>query len=534
MSNLLKVAMIETIQSLHGRGWSQRRIARELGIDRETVARHLKLTSSESNPANAPIGSEPDAAESNPANAPIGSEPDAAEPNPANAPIGSEVVEHAGRASECEPFRAVIVGKLEVGLSAQRIYQDLVAEYGFAGSYYSVRRFVGRLDAKQELPFRRIESAPGEEAQVDFGAGAPIVAADGKRRRTHVLRIVLSYSRKGFSEVVFRQTTDDFLRCLEDAFWHFGGVPQRLVLDNLRAAVTKADWFDPEINPQVQSFADYYGIVLMPTRPYMPRHKGKVERGIDYVQENALRGRNFASLEDQNRFLLEWERTVADTRLHGTTRKQVAAQFQLEKPSLKPLPDTRFPCFREVKRTVHRDGHVEVEKAYYSAPTEYLSRPVWVRYDARLVRIFDERMKLIATHVRHEPGRFSTHSSHIAGAKIACVERGLDWLMGRVRLIGPNSQRWAEAVAASRGIQAVRVLQGLLNLAKRHTSAALERACATAASRGADHLRTLRKLLEQPAPQQESLPFLDEHPLIRNLSEYGRIVETHDREVGDE
>ena len=182
-------------------------------------------------------------------------------------------MEHAGRASECEPFRAVIVAKLELGLSAQRIYQDLVAESGFAGSYYSVRRFVGRLDAKQQLPFRRIESAPGEEAQVDFGTGAPIIAADGKRRRTHVLRIVLSYSRKGFSEVVFRQTTDDFLRCLEDAFWHFGGVPQRLVLDNLRAAVTKADWFDPEINPQVQSFADYYGIVLMPTRPYMPRHK---------------------------------------------------------------------------------------------------------------------------------------------------------------------------------------------------------------------------------------------------------------------
>jgi Integrase core domain len=344
----------------------------------------------------------------------------------------------------------------------------------------------------------------------------------------------LSHSRKGFSEVVFRQTTDDFLRCLEDAFWHFGGVPQRLVLDNLRAAVTKADWFDPEINPQVQSFAEYYGIVLMPTRPYTPRHKGKIERGIDYVQENALRGRTFAGLEDQNRFLLEWERTVADTRLHGTTRKQVAAQFELEKPALRPLPDARFPCFREVKRTVHRDGHVEVEKAYYSVPTEYLGRRVWVRYDSRLVRIFDERMKLIATHVRHEPGRFSTQSSHIAGPKIACIERGLDWLMGRVRRIGPNSRRWAEAVVASRGVQAARVLQGLLNLAKRHSSSALERACDTAASRGADHLRTIRKLLERPAPDQESLPFLEDHPVIRHLSEYGRFVETHDTEVGDE
>ena len=252
------------------------------------------------------------------------------------------------------------------------------------------------------------------------------------------------------------------------------------------------------------------------------------------MQENALRGRTFASLDEQNHFLLEWERTVADTRLHGTTRQQVAAQFAFEKPSLRSLPDTRFPCFREVKRTVHRDGHVEVAKAYYSVPPEYLGRPVWVRYDSRLVRLFDERMKLVATHVRHEPGRFSTHSSHIAGPKIAGVERGLDWLLGRVRLIGPHSSRWAAAVVASRGVQAVRVLQGLLNLAKRHPSAALERACDTAASRGADHLRTIRKLLDRPAPPQESLPFLDEHPVIRSLAEYGEFARTLDMEVHDE
>ena len=190
MPNLLQVAMIETILSLHGRGWSQRRIARELGIDRETVARHLKVARSDPKPASAPIGSE-------------GPE---AEPKPASAPIGSEGVDRGGRASECEPFRALVQIKLGLGLSAQRIYQDLVAEHGFAGSYYSVRRFVGKLEVKRALPFRRMECAAGEEAQVDFGTGAPIVAADGKRRRTHVLRIVLSHSRKGFSEVVFRQT----------------------------------------------------------------------------------------------------------------------------------------------------------------------------------------------------------------------------------------------------------------------------------------------------------------------------------------
>ena len=535
MPNLLRVAMVETILALHQRRWSQRRIALELGIDRETVARHLKLVARDSKPAIAPLGSDAGDSEPKPAIAPLGSDAPADEPQPAPASRDAEARERGGRTSECEPFRDAIRAKLDLGLSAQRIFQDLTADHSFAGSYYSVRRFVAQLAPKQEFPFRRIECGPGEEAQVDFGTGAPVVGPDGKRRRTHVLRVVLSHSRKGFTEAVFRQTTDDFVRCLEDAFWHFGGVPQRLVLDNLRAAVTKADWFDPELNPQVRSFAEYYGVVLLPTRPYTPRHKGKVERGIDYVQENALRGRTFAGLEDQNRFLLDWERAVADTRLHGTTRRQVAAQFASEKPALRPLPAARFPCFREVKRTVHRDGHVEVDKAYYSVPPEYLSRRVWVRYDARLVRIFDERMKPVAVHVRHEPGRFSTQSSHIAGPKISGVERGTEWLLGRVRRIGPHSVRWAEAVVASRGVQAVRVLQGLLNLAQRHPSDALERACDTAASYGADHLRAIRVLLDRPAPRAEPLPFLDAHPVIRDLAEYGRFLSSpHDTEVGDE
>ena len=157
----------------------------------------------------------------------------------------------------------MIQSKCDQGLSAQRIYQDLTAEHGFAGSYYSVRRFVRRLEPSHELPFRRLECEPGDEAQVDFGTGAPVVGPDGKRRRTHVFRIVLSHSRKAYSEVVYRQTTDDFLRCIENAFRHFGGVPRRLVLDNLKAAVKKADWFDPELNPKVRSFGEHYGCCLL-------------------------------------------------------------------------------------------------------------------------------------------------------------------------------------------------------------------------------------------------------------------------------
>ena len=544
MSNLLKMAIVETIRTLHRRGWSQRRIADELGINRETVARYLRQVESPSKPADAPSGSTPDDGAPKPADAPSGSTPDDGAPKPADAPPGSTPDDGAsrpaqesprrapgpqprgsGRASGCEPWRDLILAKCQQDLSAQRIYQDLVAEHGFVGSYYCVRRFVRRLEATRDLPFRRIECEPGDEAQVDFGTGAPVVTPDGKRRKTHVFRIVLSHSRKAFSEAVARQTTDDFLRCLEDAFRHFGGVPRRLVLDNLKAAVSRADWFDPDLNPKVRSFGEHYGTVFMPTRPYTPRHKGKVERGVDYVQENALKGRRFTSLEEENRYLRDWELAVADTRVHGTTRRHVGTHFEeVERAALLPLPAEPFPSFREARRTVHRDGHIEVERAYYSVPPEYLARQVWVRWDARMVRVFNDRMEPVALHVKHEPGRFSTQAPHIAAEKINGVERGAAWHLARVRRLGPQSTRWAEAVIAVRGVEAVRVLIGLLSLADRHDAAALERACEVASSYGAYHLRTIRALIARDAAEQETMSFRNEHPMIRPLSDYGRFV----------
>jgi transposase len=527
MANLLKMAVSETIRTLHRRGWSQRRIADELGINRETVARHLRQAQPPSKPANAPPGPATPDATPKPANAPPGSQRDEGAPGLTVAPPGpapDPPPRGGGRASGCEPWRDLIRAKCDLGLSAQRIYQDLVADHGFVGTYYCVRRFVRRLEVAHDLPFRRIECDPGDEAQVDFGAGAP-VGPDGKRRKTHVLRVVLSHSRKAYSEAVSRQTTDDFLRCLEGAFRHFGGVPRRLVLDNLKAAVTKADWFDPEINPRVRSFGEYYGTVFMPTRPYMPRHKGKVERGVDYVQENALRGRSFASLEEQNRFLRDWESTVADTRVHGTTRRHVGKHFaEAERGALLPLPADPFPSFREGRRSVHRDGHVEVDHAYYSVPPEYLARRVWVRWDARMVRVFNERMEPVAVHVRHEPGRFSTQPVHIAPEKVSGVERGAAWHLARVGRIGPQSTRWAEAVVATRGVEAARVLIGLSSLAGRYPAAALERACGVASSYGAYHLRTIRALIARDVQEQEVMLLTYEHAMIRPLAEYGRFV----------
>jgi transposase len=433
----------------------------------------------------------------------------------------------------------VIVAKLEQGLTAQRIWQDLMAEQGLTAKYPSVRRFVAKLRGVRELPARRMEVLPGEEAQVDFGTGAWVVDANGKRRRPWVFRIVLSHSRKAYSEVVWRQTTEAFLAALENAFQHFGGVPKTLVIDNLKAAVQKADWYDPEIHPRLQSFAAHYGTVFLPTKPYTPQHKGKVEGGVKYVKSNALAGRTFGSLDEQNAFLLDWERSVADTRIHGTTKRQVRTQFEeIERETLLPLPVDRFPFFHEARRAVHRDGHVEVDKAYYSVPPEYVTRRVWVRWDARLVRIFNDRWEQLAVHAKAEPGGFRTSQNHIPKEKVSAVERGTDALLRQVAAIGEGVRQWAAAMTQARGVEGVRVLVGLKALAAKHDPAALNDACTAALSHGAWRLRTIRHLLQRRTPQRQ-FDFLEEHPVIRPLSDYSldsllqfRKERSHERDTG--
>jgi transposase len=489
MANELKMAEIDAILTLHKSGHSKSEIGRLLGIHRGTVAKYIGQQ-------DGPKPAEPD---------------HRVQPGPTSA---------------CEPLRDIILKKLDEDLTGQRIYQDLRADHDFAGSYSSVRRFIAGLGKAGQLPFRRLECEPAEEAQIDFGSGAPVVDAQGRRRKTHVFRIVLSHSRKAYSEAVFRQDTESFIRAIENSFFYFGGTVQTLVIDNLRAAVQKADWYEPELHPKLRSFCAHYGVVILPTRPYTPRHKGKVESGVKYVKRNALKARRFSSLEEENDFLLHWETTVADTRIHGTIKQQVGKFFEeAERASLSPLPVERFPLFRERKHTVHRDGHVQVDKGYYSAPPEYFRREVWVRWDSRLVRIFNEQMEEVRVHVKQRtPGRFSTHPADIAPEKISGVERGTEWLLRRASAIGEHADRWAQQVIASRGIQGIRTVLGLINLSTRQSCRLIDQACEIADSYGAYKLRNIRNLMERQAPKQEQLEFMEEHPIIRNLDVYGDLV----------
>ncbi|HEX2697333.1 MAG TPA: IS21 family transposase [Anaerolineales bacterium] len=497
MANILQVQQQDAINRLAALGWSIRRIARELKLHRKTVRAYL----SEQNPGSkcttiSTAGSEPKGTIS--------------------------TAGKMGRKSSCAAHAESIDQKAQSGLSAQRIYQDLQQEVGFVGSYEAVKRFVRQLKKRAPQQVWRIEVQPAEEVQVDFGAGAPLITPEG-RRRTWIFRVVLSYSRKAYSEAVRRQNTETFLRCLENAFRYFGGVPQTVNLDNLKAAVLKADWADPDLNPKLAEFARFYGTVILPCLPATPRHKGKVERGVGYVKNNALAARSFPSLAAQNTFLLQWESTVADLRIHGTTKQQVAQLFAREKPALRPLPLALFPLFEEAQRQVHRDSYVEVAKSYYGVPPEYIGRPVWVRWDAREVRLFNQRWEQIQLHRRLEPGRFSKVLGIGGGA--GRLQSNLDYWLKRAGNLGSACQQWSQGLVQRRGFEAIRSLMGLVSLTNKHSFRLVNDACSRAMARDTWRLRDVRALL-QSCEIQTHLAFAAQHPLIRNLSEYGHFIKT--------
>ena len=514
MANQLAMDKVQAIKGLAAAGRSERQIARTLGISRKAVRRHLGRAAPKE--TKAPTGK-----------APAGSEA----PKETKAPTGSEASAEepvlAGSRSLCSAYQPTILAKLEQGLTAQRIYQDLCEEQGFTGKYSSVRHFVQRLQRRRPLPFRRLEVEPGYEMQVDYGSGAHCLDADGKLRRTHVFRLVLSYSRKGYSEAVWRLTTESFIRSLENAFWALGGVPKVVVFDNAPSVVQDASWYDPELHPKIVEFCRHYQFTLLPTRPRTPRHKGKIERGIGYVKGNALKGRTFVSLFAQYEHLAQWERNVADTRIHGTTKQHVGQLFEtVERPALGALPKERFPFYEEGQRCVTRDGHVEVKRSYYSVPPEYLGCTVWVRWNDQTVRILNHRFEPIALHCRQQPGKFSTLHAHLASEKIHMVERGATYLLKKVRKIGPHSLRWAEAALAEHGIRGLRIIQGLLWLCRQYDTQAIEVACDTAWRSRELRYRTLKKLLERQSAKQQTLEFIDVHPVIRPLAEYETFVRT--------
>jgi len=298
---------------------------------------------------------------------------------------------HLPTASQCEPFLEFIEQSLAKGRNAKAIWQDLVDDHGFTGRYSSVKRFVRKLQGGATEPRAVIATPPGEEAQVDYGAG-PMVRDEhtGRYRRTRLFVLTLGYSRKSVRLLVWQSSTRVWAELHERAFRRLGGVPRLIILDNLGEGVLKPDSYDPIANPLFADLLAHYGASAIPCRVGDPDRKGKVERGVGHAKQTPLKGKRFESLTAQT-YLDRWEEHWADTRIHGTTKRQVAAMFAEEKPALLPLPVEPFRFYQFGERGVNLDGCVEVDAAYYSTPPGWIGRQVKVQWDERTVRVLDPR-----------------------------------------------------------------------------------------------------------------------------------------------
>jgi transposase len=408
--------------------------------------------------------------------------------------------------SSVEPFRAVVV-ELRAQATEMAAIWERLKERGYTGSYSSIRRFVRQLEPKQPQAYGRVETAPGEEAQVDFGsAGRMLDPATGQLRKAWAFVMVLSFSRHQYVEFVFDQSVATWLLLHRHAFEFFGGVPKRIVLDNLKAAITKACWDDPQVQQAYRECAEHYGFLIAPCRPRTPEHKGKVEQGgVHYVKRNFLGGRTPTSITQANTEVLEWCLSKAGLRCHGTTKAQPKLQFeQLEHHRLQALPAAPYDLAIWKQATVHHDCYVVFDNAFYSAPFRLIGQSVQVRGGSREVRIYTADCQLVATHSRaQQPGERLTHPDHLPPEKLQGLLLEEESCRAVAADIGRATCELVEAILGDGVIDRRRTVLRLLRLREKYGDERLERACERALRFEAASYLTVKHILQQQLDHEE-------------------------------
>lgn len=496
VANHLDPSLKTTVETLLNRGMSQREIADKTGVDRRTIRRIQQ-----SKYSGVATAGEVMAGQNTP-------------PEPKTTP------------SKCEPFRTFIETQLDLGCNAVGIHQDLIRLYGFqANEYNSVKRFVRKLKTTDPKRFDKLEFLPGEEAQVDYGLGAPTRTPDGRKyKKPYLFCMTLKYSGRCFRRVVWKTSQEIWARLHIEAFQYFCGVPQYIVQDNLKEGVIRPDIYLPQLNALYAAMLQHYNTAADPCRVRDPNRKGSVENAIKHTQNTPLKGKRFESIEAQNEYLADWERDFADTRVHGTKKRVVMEMFKEEKPHLLPLPTMPFLFFREAVSTVDDYGCVIVDGSQYSALPARLHSQV-------SVRIFDDHIE-----IRSPDGSVSrTHRKAARKGSFVMSDdervfnptRDVQKLLEKVEQIGPQATRIGR-VFAQCGRQGQRQLYGLSNLLKTYRREDIEAVAALAVAGNTYSYESIKNALEQRVGRDEARPKLTQSaPEIRDISEYQTFFDTH-------
>ena len=434
--------------------------------------------------------------------------------------------------STVEPYRQVVEKFLGLGVEMVTIHRRLVKNHGYTGSYSSVKRFVRRLNPKQEEVIVRIETPPGKEAQVDFGgAGRQRDPKTGKPRQAYSFVMTLSSSRHQYAELVFDQRMETWISCHRRAFEWFGGVPEEIVIDNLKAAVIKASLSDPVLSEPYRKMAQHYGFLIHPCRVGTPQHKGKVENGVHYVQRSFLAGEEFLDIDEANSKLREWIMEEAGIREHGTTREAPLKRFmEQERDALLPLPKEPFELLSVSRAKVHRDCYVQVGGCYYHAPCGCVGKTLDVYVYERTVQLYDG-VDLLVTHQRAtRKGERISREEFYPEEKSLYVTRNREYCLREASLIGPRCAEVVETLLSERPLDRLRSVQGILRLAEQYGGSRVEAACARAVRYGDPSYVRVKKILAagmdavemESSVAQPSLPLYD---YARSVEEFfGEVV----------
>jgi len=457
-------------------GQKDRAIAREMGTARKTVAKYHKLAD-QHELLEGPL-------------------PSAADLDRLLAKEKPES-ELCSQPFKAAPFRPVIEELRSQGVEIKALYQRLKEDHGYDGSYSAALRYVRHLEATTPRAYVRLETGPGEEAQVDFGSAGKMVDPEtGELRKAWVFVMTLSFSRHQYAELVFDQKIETWLRCHRHAFEYFGSVPRKIVIDNLKAAIVKATLHDPVVQRSYRQLAEHYDFLISPCRPRTPEHKGKVESGVHYVKRNFLAGRPPMLITECNVKLLQWIEQTAGMRCHGTTKEQPLPLFEkAEKSRLQPLPEVAYDLgiWKQVK--LHPDCHVVIDGAYYSAPHRLIGRRLWARTNGRDIHLFHEYDR-VATHRWGRPGTRRTIDDHYPPNKAAYLMATPAFCRRQAQQIGESCAGLVERLFADRPLDRLRTVQAVLRLEKKYGPGRLERACQRALLYDETSYRTIKRILE--------------------------------------
>ncbi len=416
--------------------------------------------------------------------------------------------------SKCHGHEEQILTWLNSGVCLTTIQRALKDQFGFAGSYSSVRRLAQKLGYHEKPVTCVLKFEPGQAAQVDFGKGPDIQDVfTGVVAKTWIFVMTLCFSRHTYAEIVPNQKTSTWLSCHRRALEFFGGVPLKMIIDNAKCAITRACYHDPEVQRSYGEMAEGYGFVISPCPPHDPQKKGRVESGVKYVKNSFVPLRTFRSLGNANEQLHQWIMETAGNRIHGTTRQKPLTLFaESEKTFLKPLPDVQVDLAAWCQVKVHGNCHIQFEKAYYSAPHPLAHKKLWLRATDNTVKLYSD-LKLVAAHPRlKRPGSYSTVDEHMPSEAIAWKLQDTQWCLQQSEAVGPACHDVIRKLFGDSVLDHLRAAQGIIGLSKKYGHVRLENACIRALHFDNVRYKSVKNILGQGLDQ---LPMA--HELFRSV-----------------